>query len=114
MLPDGIQPIYAIAGNHILLADGKPKLIGKAYQGKRYLSDGSLAFQDVVEFNFGNRNITDLFFYENDLLIFHSISLYTEAFIINYYNESLEQKKTSPQSLISLVTQKYTLHEMGF
>ncbi len=114
MLPDGIQPIYAVTNTHYLLDNSRPKLIGKTYHGKRYLSDGSVSLQDVVEFNFGDFRIADLFFFENDQLIFHSISLYTEAFITNYYNELLEQKKISPQSLISLVTQKYTLHEMGF
>lgn len=113
-MPDGIQPIYAIADNHILLDDGKPKLIGKTYHSKRYLPCDSICLQDVVEFNYGDSRISDIFFFEDGILTYHSISLYTESFISDCYVNVLDTKKTSPEALIKLITQKYTLKQMGF
>ena len=113
-MSDGIQPIYAIADNHYLLQDNKPKLIGRTYNSKRYLPSDSICLQVVVEFHFGDSKISDLFFFENDLLVFHSISLFTESFITDCYIDVLEAKKTSPEALISLITQKYTLKKLGF
>ena len=114
MLPDGIRPIYAVSGNHFLLLDNKPKLIGRIYHGKRYLSDGSVVLQDVIEFNYGDKNSPDYFFFEDDLLAYHSISLHTEAFLFDCYQELLQTKKVSPEAFISLVTERYTLTMMGF
>ncbi len=113
-MPDGIQRIYAIADNHYLLQDNKPKVIGRTYHSKRYLPGDYICLQDVVEFHFGDSRISDLFFFEDGLLKFHSISLYTESFITDCYIDVIESKKTSPEALISLIAEKYTLKQMGF
>ncbi len=113
MLPDGIRPIYAVAGNHCLLQNNKPKLIGRTYHSKSYLSDDSLILQDVVEFHYGNKNITDLFFFEDNLLVYSSISLHTEAFMLDCYKELTKDKKVSPMAFISIVNERYILTKMG-
>ena len=112
MLPDGIRPIYAVINKHCLLDNSLPKLIGRTYHSKCNLRDGSVALQDVVEFNYGDK-IPDLFFFEDDLLVYSSISLNTEAFMLDCYQELIKDKKCSSMDYISLITEKYTLTMMG-
>jgi hypothetical protein len=113
MLPDGIKPIYAVTSNHCLLDNSVPKLIGRTYPSKRYLSDYSVILQQVVEFDYGNKKISDIFFFENNRLTYSSISLNTEAFLLDCYRELQGDKKTSPGDLISTIVEKYTITKMG-
>jgi hypothetical protein len=112
MLPDGIKPIYAVTNNHCLLDNSVPKLIGRTYPSKRYLSDDSVILQQVVEFNYGGVT-PDLFIFVDDLLAYTSISLNTEAFLLDCYRELQVNKKMSPGGLISTIVEKYTLTKMG-
>jgi hypothetical protein len=112
MLPDGIKPIYAVTNNHCLLDNSVPKLIGRTYPSKRYLSDNSVVLQQVVEFNYGG-DTPDLFLFENNLLVYSSISLNTEAFLLDCYRELQKNKKTSLGGLISAIVEKYTITKMG-
>lgn len=114
MLPDGIQLLYATADNHTLLDNGKAKLIGRVYNSKRYLPDGSVSLLEAVEFNFGDPRISDLFYFENDQIISHSISLYTEAYLTDRYSELLLVKEIAPERFISEITGLYTFKAMGF
>jgi hypothetical protein len=114
MLPDGIRQIYSVTNKYCLLDNSLPKLIGRTYHSKRYLTDGSVSLQDVIEFNFGDKNNPDIFFFEDGLLVYSSISLHREAFMLDCYQELIQSKKVSPVAFISLVTERYTLTMMGF
>lgn len=113
MLPDGTTLLYSISGIHCLLQDGQPKLIGQTYNAKRILSD-RIEIQMVVKFHYGNKGINDLFVFENEMLVFHSISPVTEAFMTDLYKDLLKNEIISPGQIIDGVTEMYTLKKMGF
>lgn len=113
-MEDGIKLLYATAENHTLLYNGKAKLIGQTYNAKQYLSDGSVSLLQVVEFNYGDPKIRDLFFFENDQIVFHSISLHTEAYLTDRYSEMLQVGKVAPEQFISKITGLYTFKRLGF
>jgi hypothetical protein len=113
-MEDGIKKLYAKSGSHILIDNNAPVIIGKAYQTKRYMFDETIVFQEVVEFNYGNSSVSDSFFFEDNQLVYYSISLLSEPFVLNCYRELLKAAKVSPEVLISFVTEKYTLKQMGF
>lgn len=113
-MQDGIKLLCAVSGEHILLDQGKAKLIGQAYNAKRYLPDGTQVLQEVVRFHFGDERINDLFIWEEDRLAFHSISLYTASFIFSAYADLLREKKINPEHFIAVLTDVYTNKMMGF
>lgn len=113
MFHDGINLLFAKTKSHCLLQDGAPKLIGEAFHAKRYLVDNTIELQEVVNFHYGNKNIRDTFIFENNRLVYHSCSLYTESFLTDLYGVII-QKEVSPEALISIITETWVIRMMGF
>ena len=113
-LPDGTTLLYTKTKDYRLLDQGSLKLIGEVYHAKRMKKDGSIEIQKVVKFHYGNKNINDMFFFEDNRIVFHSISLHTEAFLTDRYDELLQGEIMSPARFIGEITELYTQKKMGY
>ena len=106
--------IYAKTGSDALLINGIIPEIGQTSENKRYKKDGTCELQIRVVFHFGNNDPSDVFLFENDNLVFHSISTHRGTFITNTYQELIRLNEVSPEALISVITETFTLNQLGF
>lgn len=106
--------IFAKIESHALLKNGIIPVIGSVSECKRYKWDGSCESQIRIEFVFDKKNSSDIFLFENNTLVFHSISINTDTFITELYKELLEIEIIAPNQFIDKITEGYVLNELCF
>jgi hypothetical protein len=112
------RPIEGIAGNHILLRNGRPAVIGYVTDKLRYTKEGGCIVPTEVCFilNCDGRKYRDYFYFENDTLVYQVVALKTEAelYLAELYSRSAITRRISPEQLITEVTEAYVMRELGF
>jgi hypothetical protein len=107
--------IFAISGANSLLEGGKIPLIGYYVGRLRYLQNGNCCVPIEVCFHFG-REKKDLFFFENQRMVFQSVTVNTIEwqYMGEIYSKCAQIKEISPQVFIDNVVCAYVVKELGF
>lgn len=105
--------IYAISGNHVLLYEGEIKLIGSITETKRF--DKKREFLNVkkVELHYGTI-YTDVFYFENDDLVYWEISYKSFDYVNDLYHELIKKGNNSINLFLEELLSRYVFTEMGF
>lgn len=106
------KQIRAITGNHALLRRNTIPTIGRVQIKKRMNLVGEFVTISEVIFHYGNKSC-DYFEFVDDKLVYYLISRYTQEYIINAYNESIERERLL-EDFVNSVTKTYVFHELGF
>ncbi len=105
--------IYAKSGIHVLLFEGKIKMIGSITEHRKLDKQGKLMTIQKMEFHCGTA-YADVFYFENDHLVYSDISLQTAGFIIAIYKHLISNEKISSHQFIEGFLAEYVFIEMGF
>ena len=100
--------IKAISGNHILLCEGKPMVIGNISTSLQ----GDVTVSKVV-FHFGTEQ-QDLFVFRNDKLANYELSHKTPGYIKEIYLKCTKGLLMTKFELIEQVVDVFTFVELGF
>lgn len=100
--------IKAISGNHILISNGKPMVIGNITTTVQ----GDVTFSKVV-FHFGTE-YQDLFIFKNDKLTDYKPSSKMPDYIKENYLKCVRKSLITKFELIELVVEVFTFAELGF
>jgi hypothetical protein len=105
--------IYAKSGNHVLLFQGKIKLIGSLTNGKRFDLKGQVVCFKKVILNYGTE-FTDIFYFENDVLIYSDISFEVDDYISETYQQLISNRNITVNHFLDGLLGVYVFKEMGF
>lgn len=105
--------IYAKSEIHVLLFEGKIKVIGAITEGIKFDNQGKLITIKKMELHYGT-SYADVFYFENDHLAYSDLSLHTANFIIEIYKRLISNGKTSSNQFIEGLLEIYVFKEMGF
>ena len=97
--------IKAISGNHILINNGKPVVIGSI--------SSTLSGVSKIIFNFRTKQ-QDVFIFENNTLKEYKLSLRAPDYINKIYANCINSSLVSEFELIRLVVDAFTYRELGF
>ena len=96
--------IKAISGNHKLINNGNPMVIGSI--------SSALGVSKII-FDFGTKQ-QDIFVFENNTLKEYKLSLNTPDYIDRIYSNCIKSSLVSEFELIRLVVDAFTFKELGF
>ena len=97
-----------------LLMDGKVKPIGYTHDlGMRYYKNNKNCQINLVEFDYDNNGIKDLFFFSDNKLEYFFVDPRREQFIKNIYSEITNHKDVKMNTVIDVVVYGY-MDEMLF
>ncbi len=105
--------IYARSGNHALLFEGKIKVIGSVAEGNRFDLQGTVVCFLKVTLNYGTDH-ADIFYFENDKLVYSEITFKTEDYISETYQRLISKGKISSEEFLTGLIDVYVFTEMGF
>ncbi|MBC7696231.1 MAG: hypothetical protein H7141_12375 [Burkholderiales bacterium] len=97
--------IKAISGNHILINNGKPVVIGSI--------SSTLDGVSKIIFDFGTKQ-QDIFVFENNTLKEYKLALRAPDYINKIYANCINSSLVTEFELIRLVVDAFTYRELGF
>ena len=105
--------IYAKSGNHVLLFNGKIKVIGSVMGCNRFNLQGQVVCCQKVILNYGTE-FTDTFYFENNKLVYSVVSFQVEDYISETYQSLIKKGAVSLNDFLDGVLGVYVFKEMGF
>lgn len=103
--------IKAICDNHALLVDGNVQIIGSVKDKKRYTGGGCILPTEIV-LHYGTP-FKDRFYFENDELVYMSVTMETPEYLTKTYSECAREKVT-PSQFVDTIKQVYVFKSLGF
>ena len=105
--------LYAVSGNHVLLHKDEVKVIGSITEINRFDIIGELKKVKKVELNYGTM-YTDVFYFENDNLVYWDISYKSYDYINDLYHKLIKMNNKSSNLFLEELLSQYVFTEMGF
>lgn len=105
--------INAKSGIHILLFEGKIKVIGSVAEGNRLDLQGNVVCFQKMILNYGTE-FTDTFYFENGILVYSDISFKVEDYISETYQRLISKGKISSEEFLTGLLDVFVFTEMGF
>jgi hypothetical protein len=105
--------IYAKTDTIKLLRNGNIAQIGTYDElGKQYKPNGVCVGIKCISFDFAEDGNVDRFFFEDDKLVYHFISLARKSWLNDLLMDALKMEFLTYDTLITTVLEGYILHKM--
>lgn len=105
--------IYAKSGNHVLLFQGKIKVIGSVTNGSRLDLQGNVVCFQKMVLNYGTE-FMDIFYFENNRLVYSDVSFQFEDYISETYQSLILKGAVAIKDFLDGLLGVYVFKEMGF